>query len=283
MPTADATVPHPAPSNAPAPVLTTLEGTGRKTSTASSVAMAEASVTGERVASSNRCVTAFDSSSKNRNGTITSASNAPASINQPNRRSLTRHDRILIRRMAHALGRVALIAALVSAPAAGAQQPASQPTQSTPPRFEAEVVVTPERGETPRALVPASTVVVDRERLAAIPAAHTSEIPAFLPGFMAARPQFHAGRPIVSARGFFGGGEAEYILLLIDGVPAADVESGLADWLLVPASSIRRVEAFRGPGASLYGDSAVGGVVQILTDRVDDTHGTITAGSFATV
>jgi len=186
--------------------------------------------------------------------------------------------------MVHRITQVTLIALLLPAASAGGQAPANQGTATqAPPRFETDIVVTPERGETPRALIPASTVVMDRDALAVVPAAHTSELSAFLPGFTAARSQFHAGRPVVSARGFFGGGEAEYILLLVDGVPVSDVESGLVDWSLVPASSIRRVEAFRGPGASLYGDSAVGGVVQILTDRAGGTRATITAGSFTTV
>ena len=144
--------------------------------------------------------------------------------------------------------------------------------------------MTPERGETPRALVPASSVVLDDTSLIALPAAHPSEILRFLPGFNVARPDFYAGRPVVSARGFFGGGEAEYIRLLVDGVPVADVESGLIDWAIVPASAIRRVEAVRGPGASLYGDSAIGGVVQILTDRTTRRgQATVTGGSFSTL
>lgn len=178
--------------------------------------------------------------------------------------------------------RAVLIAALLSAPVAGAEQ-ATSPTPSPSPRFETEVVVTPERGETPRALIPASTVVLDGQRLPTMPATHTSEILTFLPGFSVARPQFHAGLPVVSARGFFGGGEAEYILLLVDGLPVADIESGLVDWPLVPISSIARVEAFRGPGASLYGDSAVGGVVQILTERGGGTRATIGGGSHGTI
>ena len=66
------------------------------------------------------------------------------------------------------------------------------------------------------------------------------------------------GRPVVSARGFFGGSEAEYVRLLIDGVPSGDVESGLIDWSRLPLAAIRRVEAARGPGASFYGDAAIG-------------------------
>lgn len=176
----------------------------------------------------------------------------------------------------------ALIAAFISSPPAAAQTQSDRGAV-TPPRFETDVVVTPERGETPRMLIPASTVVLDAASLSTVPVAHTSEIASFLAGFTVARPQFHAGRPVVSARGFFGGGEADYILLLVDGVPVADVESGLVDWSVVPTSSIRRVEAFRGPGASLYGDSAVGGVVQILTDRAGGARATATGGSFGTL
>jgi len=42
----------------------------------------------------------------------------------------------------------------------------------------------------------------------------------------------------LSARGFFGGGEADYVRLLVDGVPIADAESELIDWSMVTASSI---------------------------------------------
>ena len=148
-------------------------------------------------------------------------------------------------------------------------------------RFQTEIVVTPERGETPKVLVPAATVVMDSAALAARPVVQPAELVQYLPGFHVAQSEFYAGRPVVSARGFFGGGEAEYIRLLVDGQPVADVESGLIDWSLISAASIRRVEASRGPGASMYGDSAIGGVIQILTDRAA-TGGvlTATAGTF---
>jgi len=162
-------------------------------------------------------------------------------------------------------GVVATAVVLFIAAAASAQT--STPPPDHTPRFDTEVVVTPERGETSRSSVPAATVVLEREALALRPAAYPSEMMAFLPGVRIARSRFDAGRPVVSTRGFFGGGEAEYIVLLVDGLPVADAESGLVDWGTVPTSSIRRIEAVRGPGASFYGDSAVGGVVQIFTDR----------------
>jgi vitamin B12 transporter len=151
------------------------------------------------------------------------------------------------------------------------------------PRFKTEVVVTPERGDTPATLVPASTVVIDRAALDTLPAIHPAEAMSFLPGFNLIRPEFVANRPVVSARGFFGGGEAEYVTLLVDGVRVADAESGLIDWSAIPASTIQRIEASRGPAAAFYGDAAVGGVIQVFTER-SSSGGTLTAsaGSYQT-
>jgi outer membrane cobalamin receptor len=172
------------------------------------------------------------------------------------------------------------LAALCTPLPAIAQSPDTQSDQD-PARFQTDIVVTPERGETPKLLVPASTVVMDGAALAARPVVQPAELVRYLPGFHVAQSEFYAGRPVVSARGFFGGGEADYIRLLVDGQPVGDVESGLIDWSLISAASIRRVEASRGPGASMYGDSAIGGVIQILTDRAA-TGGqlTATAGTF---
>ena len=121
-------------------------------------------------------------------------------------------------------------------PADSQAPPDRQPASGQPQRFATEVVVTPERGDAPRALVPGATALIDRPTLDALPVIQSSELVSFLPGFNVASSEFYAGRPVVSSRGFFGGGEAEYVLLLVDGVRVADVESGLIDWSIVPTS-----------------------------------------------
>ena len=152
--------------------------------------------------------------------------------------------------------RAFLIAA--AAVAAGAVPALGQPRPVDPTvRVSLDVVVTPDRGDSDRLRVPAD--------LPTLPVAHAGEALVALPGFTVMRPQVHAGRPIVSARGFFGDGEAEYVPLLIDGVPVADVESGRIDWARIAVSSIERVEAARGPAAALFGDAAIDGVIQIFT------------------
>lgn len=71
--------------------------------------------------------------------------------------------------------------------------------------------------------------------------------------------------PVMSARGFFGGGENEYVLLLIDGIPVNTTRTTLAEWTTIPAAAIERIEVFRGSGSVLYGDAAIGGVINVIT------------------
>ena len=84
--------------------------------------------------------------------------------------------------------------------------------------------------------------------------------------------------PMISSRGFFGAGEVEYVQLLIDGVPIGDVESGLADWRSIPIEAIDHIEIVRGAGSSLFGDTALGGVVQVFRKRA--SHVSFSEGSF---
>ena len=120
-------------------------------------------------------------------------------------------------------------------------QQASQTTAPPEaPRFDTEVVVTPERGQTPR-LQTAPTTVLTHETLKSLPVVAASEMLSFLPGVFSMQAEFYSGRPVLSSRGFFGGGEAEYMRLLVDGVPVSDVESGLIDWSVLPVTAIKRV------------------------------------------
>ena len=147
--------------------------------------------------------------------------------------------------------------------------PPAQPPARTPPgvaTFATEILVTPGRGRDLRQELPAASSTLNRADILAIPALDAGGLIASLPGIHALFSSDVAGAPLLSSRGFFGGGEAEYVRVLIDGVPIGDAESGLAEWRTVSAADINRIEALRGPGSSLYGDTSLGGVVQIFTD-----------------
>jgi outer membrane cobalamin receptor len=133
------------------------------------------------------------------------------------------------------------------------------------PVFRTEIVVTPERHPVVRSRIPAATAVLTRTDMEQRPAETLPELLELIPGVHVLFDQGLGGTPMVSSRGFFGGGEADYVQLLINGVPAVDIESGVADWGSVQAAEIERIEVLRGPGSSLYGDTALGGVIQIFT------------------
>jgi vitamin B12 transporter len=144
---------------------------------------------------------------------------------------------------------------------------AVDPVPPPPPVLKQEIVVTPERGAAARDDVAASVTVLTREQLEHLPAQSLAELVNAIPGMTMYFDAAGAGAPMITSRGFFGGGEVEYVKLLVDGVPAGDVESGLIDWRHVRVSDIERIEVLRGPGSSLYGDAALGGVIQVFTRR----------------
>ena len=89
-------------------------------------------------------------------------------------------------------------------------------------------------------------------------------------------------QPII--RGFYGGGEAEYVLLMVDGQPVNALETGLVNWDQVPLVAIESVEILRGGASSLYGDAAIGGVINIVTDSEASSRSELAVfgGSFGT-
>lgn len=60
-------------------------------------------------------------------------------------------------------------------------------------------------------------------------------------------------------------GAGTRVLMLIDGVPILPGDSGDLKWDMVPATQVDRVEIIKGAGSALYGSSAMGGVINIIT------------------
>ncbi|HEV7239746.1 MAG TPA: TonB-dependent receptor [Thermoanaerobaculia bacterium] len=130
-----------------------------------------------------------------------------------------------------------------------------------------EIVVTAARDEQPRDQASAALTVLDREDIRNLPATSLAELLAFVPGVTMMFESGASGVPVITSRGFFGGGEVEYVKLFVDGVPVGDAESGNVDWQRFRVSDIERVEFLHGPGSALYGDTALGGVIQVFTSR----------------
>jgi outer membrane cobalamin receptor len=141
----------------------------------------------------------------------------------------------------------------------------STPANATPPVIKNEIVVTAARDEQPLDQASAALTVFDRKDIARLPATSLSELLAFVPGVTMMFDSGASGLPMVTSRGFFGGGEVEYVKLIVDGVPLGDAESGNVDWQRFRAADIERIEVLHGPGSALYGDTALGGVIQVFT------------------
>ena len=67
-------------------------------------------------------------------------------------------------------------------------------------------------------------------------------------------------------------------LLLVDNVRQEDATRSISPWISIPVHHIERIEIVRGPQSAYYGDSAVGGVVHIFTQKADCFTGTFCAG-----
>jgi len=61
------------------------------------------------------------------------------------------------------------------------------------------------------------------------------------------------------------GGEANHLLVMIDGVPANAVADGEYNFADIPMDDIERIELLRGPQSGLYGANAHTGVLTIIT------------------
>lgn len=135
------------------------------------------------------------------------------------------------------------------------------------------VTVTATRTETKLGETAASVAVLSAETLAATAASTLDDALRQVPGFqLFRRTGSRAANPTtqgVSLRGV-GASGASRALVLLDGVPLNDPFGGWVYWGRAPRQSVESVEVLRGGASDLYGSSALGGVVHVLTRRVED-------------
>ncbi|MBN2001190.1 TonB-dependent receptor [candidate division KSB1 bacterium] len=78
-------------------------------------------------------------------------------------------------------------------------------------------------------------------------------------------------------------GAGSRVLLLVDGVPVMPGDSGDIKWSVVPATQVDHVEIIKGAGSALYGGSALGGVINVITKSASAqpaTHIRFSAGVY---
>ena len=126
-----------------------------------------------------------------------------------------------------------------------------------------DLVVTASKTETERRDVPAAVSVVSGEDLEHRGVTNFSEAVHTAPGVSVGA--FGENFNSVQLRGLprFGN-ENEAVLILLDGVPQTDARNS-AQLLTLPIENIDRIEVVKGPNSAIYGRTAIGGVVNIIT------------------
>jgi len=144
------------------------------------------------------------------------------------------------------------------------------------------VVVTATRDEQEIRKIPANVTVITREE---IEHAHAQTAVDVL-----------RDRADVVVRDFYGNGKTASIdirgfgetgllntLVLVDGRRVNQIDLGGVDWTQISLDQVERIEIVRGAGSVLYGDNAVGGVINIITKKPEKAFSAkaeVMAGSY---
>ena len=115
----------------------------------------------------------------------------------------------------------------------------------------------------------ADLLVISAERIAASSADSIEDLLRREAGLQLSR----NGGPGQNASLLIRGSAAVNTVVLIDGVRIGSATLGLAQLEGLSLAQVERIEVLRGPGSSLHGADAVGGVVQIFTRRGDGRDG----------
>ena len=156
-----------------------------------------------------------------------------------------------------------LAAGLAAAAPVSAQAP-DDPAQLEP------VVVTVTRMEQKAGDAPASVTVLTRDDMHFSGTQTVDDLLRQVPGFSLFRRSSslvtHPTTQGVSLRGIGPSGTSR-ALVLFDGVPANDAFGGWVYWGRIPMLGVEQIEVVRGGGSSVWGNYALGGVVQVLSRR----------------
>jgi iron complex outermembrane recepter protein len=128
------------------------------------------------------------------------------------------------------------------------------------------VVVTATRDAQEIRKVPANVTVITREQIERSNAKTTVDVLRDEVGVIVRDFAGNGKTASVDIRGFGETGPLN-TLVLVDGRRVNEIDLSGVDWTQIPLEQVERIEILRGPGSVLYGDNAVGGVINIITKK----------------
>jgi vitamin B12 transporter len=138
--------------------------------------------------------------------------------------------------------------------------PAAEPPQEN---LMGPVVVTATRTDTPLQEVTTSISVITSKDIEAQHAETVLEALRNLPSVDVVQ----SGSRGNSTSVFIRGSDSDHVLVLIDGVEVNSTTLGSFDFAHLTTDNIDRIEVLRGGGGTLYGSQAIGGVINIITQK----------------
>ena len=133
------------------------------------------------------------------------------------------------------------------------------------------MVVTATRSSQNEITTPASIVIITAAEIRESGADNIVEILRNQGGIQISDLYGDGSRATISMRGFGGNAQAN-TLILVDGRRLNNADLGNPDLNSVALKDVERIEIMRGSAGVLYGDQAVGGVINIITRRPDKFH-----------
>ena len=134
------------------------------------------------------------------------------------------------------------------------------------------VVVSANRNETNRMLAPSLVSVVDVKMLEATNSKNLAQALNFQPGLRVEDNCQNCGLSQVRINGL----EGAYSQILINSRPIYGALTGVYGLEQIPSNMIDRIEVIRGGGSALFGSSAIGGVINVITKESSRNSGDVT-------
>jgi iron complex outermembrane receptor protein len=129
-----------------------------------------------------------------------------------------------------------------------------------------EVVVTATRDTQEIRKIPANVTVITKEEIEQSNAKTVVDVLRDKVDVMVTDYYGNGKSTSVDVRGFGETGPLN-TLVLVDGRRVNEIDLSGVDWTQIPLDRVERIEIVRGAGSVLYGDNAVGGVINIITKK----------------
>lgn len=124
-----------------------------------------------------------------------------------------------------------------------------------------EVIITATRTKRQLSSLPLPAQLITKKEIKAVNSVRLSDILNEQTGLITV-PDFGGGEGIQ-----LQGLDSQYTLILIDGVPLVGRSAGTLDLSRVSVGNIKQIEIIKGASSSLYGNEALGGVINIITEN----------------